>query len=114
MSSKQTVVIMKLPTGSPEPGRGYTLVRSLKGIDIYNKKVVQITKQDIDDLSSMFGNVGVSNKNVLIVPEEQTDAAMDFLIGSMGSIGLGGKMRKTKKSTFRKNKMKRKTRRHRR
>lgn len=107
--TKQNIVFLRLPKGSPAPGNGFTLTTSTRNTDIYRKMKPQITKSDIDEMSSMFGNLGVANNDVLIVPEDQGDAALEMLIGSMNTMGLGGSQKRRKTRKTRKS---RKTRRH--
>jgi hypothetical protein len=93
------VVFIKLKEGIPAPP-GYTEVRTMRGVKIYQKVIPQITSQEIDDLNNLFNNMGVnSSENVAIVPQMYEDA----FLSSLEKMSIGGK--KHRKS--RKNKAKR-------
>lgn len=101
----QQVVFIKLKEGVPAPP-GYTEVRSMRGIKIYQKVIPQVTSQEIDDLNSLFNNMGVSSaENVAIVPQMYEDAFYLSLEQSLGKMSLGGKKRrKSRRKVKRSNK----------
>ena len=102
------VVILKLPSGSNAPV-GYQLVKTLRGIDIYHKIINKVSASDINDLNSLFDNLGINaSENVAIVPAVDEDAFMKALIVNMADVRLGGKRRKSRKG--RKSKKSRKSR----
>jgi hypothetical protein len=109
------VIVLKLPKGSPAPA-GYTYVRSTRTLDFYNKTVQTVTKSDMDDLSALFGSMGVVG-NTPIAPASGPavaiveDSEVDSLMRSFGGLGVGGRRRKaTRKSRKSKAKKSRKNR----
>lgn len=103
------VVFIKLKEGVPAPP-GYTEVRSMREIKIYQKVIPQVTSQEIDDLNSLFNNMGVNSaENVAIVPQMYEDAFLSSLEQSLGQMTLGGKLggkkrRKSRRKIRRSNK----------
>lgn len=83
--SKNQVIVVKLKEGSTPPS-GFTFIRNLRGKDIYQKNVQTVSKKNIDDLADIFGNM-----NVHVVPEDEVTRLM-------GSITIGGRRRKTRKT----------------
>lgn len=88
------VVILRVAKGSPAP-EGFEFVRSTRSGDIYHKKLNVVTKEEVDDLTSLFGSIGIDNVAVIPVSEE------DHFLNSFAGLTLGG-AKKTRKS--RKNK----------
>jgi hypothetical protein len=82
--TKNEVIVVKLKEGSTPPS-GFTFIRNLRGKDIYQKKVQNISKKNIDDLVDLFGNM-----NVEVLPEDEISRLM-------GSMSLGGSRRRRKK-----------------
>ena len=52
-------IVLKLPIGSCPPSSEYKFVRTIRGMNIYNKEIPEITKQDIDELAGMLNAVQV-------------------------------------------------------
>lgn len=107
---KKVVLIKKVPKGSPAPS-GYTLVRSLSKIDVYQKidSIPVDTSTGMDDLAALFGNMGVKEDAAqIVVPDESSAAAVvqqiqsspeDELVAAMSRMGMGGgRRRKTRKA----------------
>jgi hypothetical protein len=106
---KKVVLIKKVPKGSPAPA-GYTLVRSLSKIDVYQKTdVIPVdTSTGMDDLAALFGSMGVKEDAAQIVTADDSSAAVvvqqlqsapeDELIAAMSRLGMGGRRRKTRKA----------------
>lgn len=98
-------VVIKLPTGSPPP-LGYNFVRTIRGIDVYNKQIPKLTKGDIDDLDSFFGNMSMAAApNVAIVP---ASTLSDDFINAFANSNIGGKRKGRRKSKRSNTKRKRK------
>lgn len=99
------VVFIKLKEGIPAPP-GYTEVRSMRGIKIYQKVIPQVTSQEIDDLNNLFNNMGVNSaENMAIVPQMYEDAFLSSLEQSLGQMTIGGKKRrKSRRKAKRSNK----------
>ena len=99
------VVFIKLKDTLPAPP-GYTEVRSMRGIKVYQKVIPQVTSQEIDDLNGLFNSMGVNSaENVAIVPQMYEDAFLSSLEQSLGQMTLGGKKRrKTRRKGKRSNK----------
>ena len=94
------VVLLRVNTGSPGPA-GFEFVRTTRAGDIYHKIIPKITKEDIDELSALFGNIGVSNKDVALIPAVQEEDAIVALIASFQTVEMGssgGRKRRTRKS----------------
>ena len=84
---KKSGIILKVPKGTKAPA-GYTLVRSLREVNIYKKEEPKPVPQSaIDDLISSFSRMQVQ---VTATAENDLDAAM-------ARLAIGGK-RKTRKS----------------
>jgi len=104
--AKTVVLVKKVPKGSPAPA-GYTLVRSLSKIDVYQKTEV---RADMDDLAALFGNMGMGDGAAqIVVPDAPAAAAVvqqiqaapeDELVAAMSRLGVAGgrRRRKTKKT----------------
>ncbi len=97
------VIVLKVPTGSPAPA-GYTYVRTTRTGDIYHKPVQTVTRSDMDDLSALFGSMGVVG-NTPIAPAARPavaiveDTEVAALMNAFGGLGVGGRRRKaTRKS----------------
>ena len=52
-------VVLKLPIGSSPPSADYKFIRTIRGMNIYNKEVIEITKDVVDELSGMFDAVQI-------------------------------------------------------
>lgn len=85
------VVILRVPKGSPAP-QGFEFIRSTRSGDIYHKKVAVVTKEEVDDLASLFGSIGIDNVAVIPVSEEQN------FLNSFAGLSLGGAKRKSRKN----------------
>lgn len=94
--AKKTIVVVKVPVGSAAPN-GFTFVRSVRGKDIYQKDVKEVSKKQVDDLASLFGGL-----NVQVLPEDEVSRLFE-------DMKLGGKRRSRRKRRTRKS---RKTRKH--
>lgn len=106
---KKVVLVLKVPKGSPAPA-GYTLVRSLAKIDVYQKTdVIPVdTSTGMDDLAALFGNMGMkeqaaqinvsSDSEAAAVVQQIQNAPEDELIAALGGLKLGGRRRKTRKT----------------
>ena len=105
------VIFIKLKNTDPAPP-GYTEVRSMRGIKIYEKVINHVTQQEIDDISNLFNTIGVnSSENMAIVPKMYENAFLFSLEQSLEKMSIGGKKYK---NTFRKHKLNKskKTRQH--
>ena len=94
--AKKTIVVVKVPVGSIAPN-GFTFVRSVRGKDIYQKDVKEVSKKQVDDLADLFGGL-----NVQVLPEDEVSRLFE-------DMKLGGKRRSRRKRRTRKS---RKTRKH--
>lgn len=95
------LLVIKLPNGSSAPP-GYTFVRTIRGMDIYNKRVQKITQNDMNELENLFNGVSVNAApNMALVPDSTFS---DDFIDSFAAVTIGGKMKK--KSKRRKSKRK--------
>jgi len=95
--AKKNIVVVKVPVGSTPPN-GFTFVRSVRGKDIYQKDVKDVSKKQVDDLADLFGGM-----NVQVLPEDEVSRLFEGMT-------LGGK-RKSKRRRTRKSK-RRRTRKH--
>lgn len=85
---KQSGIILKVPKGTAAPA-GFTLVRSLRSMNIYKKEEPKPVPQSaIDDLISSFSRMQVK---VQASAENDLEAAMSRL-------AIGGGKRKTRKT----------------
>ena len=97
------VIVLKVPNGAPAPA-GYTYVRSTRTGDIYHKTVQTVTKSDMDDLSALFGSMGVVGNTPIAAAGRPAvaiveDSEVNALMSAFGGLGMGGRRRKsTRKS----------------
>lgn len=97
MSSKNSVVILKVPKGVAAPP-GYEFIRTTRSGDIYHKPIEVITPDMMDELSGLFNSgmkLVVVDRNV----EQQAVSALenendDILLGMFGSMKVGGKKKR--------------------
>lgn len=88
-------VVLKLPIGVAPPSAEYKFVRSIRGMNIYNKEVPEITKNTIDELSDMFGAAQII---------DTTSCGIDTIIDALerGCTIRGGSQKKTRRRMTRK------------
>jgi hypothetical protein len=83
---KKNIVVVKVPVGSSPPN-GFTFVRSVRGKDIYQKDIKDVSKKQVDDLTDIFGGL-----NVQVLPEDEVSRLLE-------SMTLGGKRRSRRRRT---------------
>lgn len=88
------VLAIKVFPGQPIPV-GYTAGTKLRsGAVIYRKEVDEaVERQEIDELSAIFGSMGFGAPQVVVAP---SNVGLNALIAQMGDIKIGGK-RKSRK-----------------
>lgn len=97
------LLVIKLPNGSPSPP-GYTFVRTIRGIDVYNKQIQKVTQNDINELDDLFKSINVNaTPNIAVVPDSTFS---DDFINAFAAVTMGG--RRSNKSKRNKMKSKRK------
>lgn len=100
------LLVIKLPNGSPVP-QGYTFVRTIRGMDIYNKRVQKITQNDMNELENLFNGVSVNAApNMALVPDSTFS---DDFIDSFAAFTMGGRRKRNKKSLRKSKRKKTKT-----
>ena len=105
-------IVLKIAKGAFPPS-GFQKIREMRTHDIYHKIVPKITKNDLDDLSSIFDNM---NMDVAIVKQENEEDTLNRMMGEMNMGGMnmgGGRRMKGKSRKYRKYRKHRKTRRYR-
>ena len=84
--AKKNIVVVKVPVGSTPPN-GFTFVRSVRGKDIYQKDMKDVSKKQVDDLADMFGGL-----NVQVLPEDEVSRLFE-------GMSIGGKRRSRRRRT---------------
>ncbi len=104
------VLAIKVFPGQPIPA-GYTAGTKLRsGAVIYKKEVDEaVERQEIDELSAMFGSMGLRAPEVVVVAP---NVGMNALISQLGDIKIGGKRKSRKQRKSIKRRKTRGTRRH--
>lgn len=88
------LLVIKLPNGSPAPS-GYTFVRTIRGMDIYNKRIQKVTQNDFNELDDLFKSMNVNAQpNMAVVPDSTFS---DAFIDSFAAFTMGGKRNKKSK-----------------
>jgi hypothetical protein len=101
------VIVLKVPNGAPVPA-GYKYIRSTRTGDIYHRTVPTVTKTDMDDLSALFGSMGVVGNTPIAAAARPAvaiveDSEVNALMSAFGGLGVGGRRRKaTRKSKAKK------------
>lgn len=105
---KQAAIVLRLKESAPHP-EGFELVRTLRGVKIYHKKVDEKPKQsELDDLITALEGMGISKTQQVAV------TGTDDLATLLGGLSLaGGKSRKSSGKSRKSRKQKRKTHRRR-
>ena len=85
--------IVKTHVGAPIPP-GWKLIRTTRTTQYIQKETAPPAPQEVDDLISMFGNMGISAQ---VVPQDELSALMS-------GMNIGGRKRKTRKSKSRRRK----------
>ena len=100
------LLVIKLPNGSPSPP-GYTFVRTIRGVDVYNKQIQKVTQNDINELDDLFKSINVNaTPNIAVVPDSTFS---DDFINAFAAVTMGGKRKmkgKMKRKSLRKSKRK--------
>lgn len=100
------LLVIKLPNGSQAPP-GYAFVRTIRGMDIYNKQIQKVTQNDFNELDNLFKSMNVNAApNMAVVPDATFS---DAFINSFANFTMGGKRNKNKKSIRKSKRNKRKT-----
>ena len=100
------VVVIKVKTGTPPP-IGYTFVRTIRGLDIYNKIIPKITTTEVDELSNYFNTMNMNmNDNIAIISQTDEDA----FLSALEKMTIGGRRKSRRKMTKKKSIKRRKSR----
>lgn len=89
-------IILKLPTGTPAP-TGYNYVRSLRHVDVYKKRNV-VTKEVMDDLISLFGTMGLPEKEQEVILQKTSINAVNDLSSALSKLEMRGGLSKTRRN----------------
>ena len=84
-------VVARVQPGTAPP-MGYTFVRNLRGVDIYQMQLPEVTP--VDQLAELFGNMGMGPGVIGVVEANGVDELTNMING----LNMGGRRRKTRKN----------------